>query len=101
MESSRPFHETLTGLLEVMDIGQRELARRTALHGWGSHTTIGRLTQNELKPSLQAMEQIAYALGVPPETFAEYRLGKARAKLDPAQVGLKAALKNLARCTDL
>jgi hypothetical protein len=46
MESSKPFHQTLAGLMEMMDVGHRELARRTAAHNWGSHTTINRLVSN-------------------------------------------------------
>jgi hypothetical protein len=42
------------------------------------------------------MEAIATALETEPETFAEYRLAKARRELDPDVSGLQPALATLA-----
>lgn len=44
-----------------------------------------------------AIEAVAKALGVPPEEFPEYRLALARNQMDPSEVGLDQALKNLDR----
>lgn len=44
-----------------------------------------------------AIEAIARVLDVPPEEFPEYRLALARAQIDPSEVGLDQALKNLER----
>jgi hypothetical protein len=43
------------------------------------------------------IEVVARVLGVPPETFGEYRLALARRELDEREVGLDQALENLDR----
>ena len=95
MESTLPFPETLQKIMDMQDVGMRELARRCEQRGWGSYASIRGLRKGEFAPTLTAMEEIAVALDIKPETFAEYRLGKARALLDPEQVGWKKALRNL------
>ena len=96
MTSNRPFGETLQSILDMEQISQRELGRRCVQEShWGSNRTIAQLVKGELSPSLGAMENIAKALRIQPETFAEYRLMVARNKLDPREVGLKSALKTL------
>lgn len=97
MESVRPFKETLTQLMDMENVSVREVGRRCERHGGISFSAISQLRQGRLSPSMKAMAEVARALGVPAETFAEYRLGKARASLDPDQVGLHKALVNLAR----
>jgi transcriptional regulator with XRE-family HTH domain len=100
MRSNKPFDETLRQLLDLEGISGRELSRRTMKQSrWGSVPTISRLVKGDLAPSIKAMESIASALNVLPETFAEYRLWKARDKLDASRVGLKMALRNLAAAT--
>lgn len=96
MQTQKPFPEALLAALEEQEISQRQLAKRTrANHGWGSIWTINQLALGQLKPTAHAIEEIATALQMRPEHFAEYRLAKARDKLDPEVVGLKRALTNL------
>jgi transcriptional regulator with XRE-family HTH domain len=97
MKSTKPLPETLRSLMEMSEIGTNELGRRCQAKGWGSPSAISLVTQGQLKPSLAAIEGLARGLGVEPETFAEYRLGMARRKLDPDVVGLHAALRELER----
>lgn len=97
VESTQPFNETLRSIMDMADVSNRELTRRCRERGWGSLATINRLVLGEVRPSMNAMESIATALKVKPETFSEYRLGKARRQLDPEQVGLSKALKALNR----
>lgn len=101
-QSHQPISKVLVRLLEDEGISQRELARRCARHKWGgrgkkglSMPAISMIARGEFTPSIDAMEAIGKALQVPPETFAEYRLAKARAELDPDKVGLRKALRNL------
>lgn len=75
----------------------REMTRRCESRGWGSLGTTQELRHGELRPTMKAMAAIATALGVQPEVFAEYRLGKIRSELDPDIVGFKAAVRNLGR----
>ncbi len=94
-QSSKPFPATLRKILEDEEVSQRELARRTIRHGWGSMAAINLLYLGKLTPTIEAMEAISTALKIPPETFAEYRLAVVRRSLDPSQVGLRRALKAL------
>jgi transcriptional regulator with XRE-family HTH domain len=105
MESDQPFSKTLSGLMDMMGVGNNELSRRLkhSYRGWGSPGTISRYTTGELVPTLEAMERIAGVLGhISPRTFAEYRLELARRDFDPSPedeggVGLPTALRNLDR----
>ncbi len=95
-KSRRPFPETLKSLLESHEMSLRELSRRTRKQAdWGRTSTMSLLLNEELRPTMEAMEHIAFAIEVRPETFAEYRLGAARRRLDPEVVGLNEALRNL------
>lgn len=48
-------------------------------------------------PTAEQLERLASVLGVHPGHFAEYRLWRARALLDPAAVGFDRAMANFAR----
>jgi len=91
----KPFGEALSELLDNYEMSLRELTRRCRSNGWGNLTTIAKLSHGEIRPSMRAMENIAKALAIRSETFADYRLAAARQRLDPRAVGLKKALKNL------
>lgn len=94
--SKDPFPETLGRLLDEHEISLRELSRRTMKHSdWGRPSSISLLLNGELRPTLEAMENIARAVSESPNVFAEYRLGAARRQLDPEAVGLARALRNL------
>lgn len=92
--TTKPFPAAVKELLDELEISQRELARRTNTHGWGHTSTVNFLVRGETKPSIKAMEQIARALEVPPDYFAEYRMAKMRESLNPNRVGFKKALAN-------
>ena len=51
-------------------------------------------------PSSGMLQALAAALGVPPETYPEYRLAIARRALDEREVGLEAALATLSAIED-
>lgn len=102
MESRQPFAETLKTLMEVQGLSVRELAKKTGRSGsQGSlaHPTIGEMRRGLLSPSPAAIEVVARALGVEPETFAEYRLWRARNLFDPGRdaKSFKRALANYDR----
>ena len=101
--SRRPFAETLRDLIASQGLSVREIARRTQRQaGWGSPTAISEMQLGELMPSPAAMELLAKALDTPPETFAEYRLWKARSLFDPGRTpnSFKQAMANLDRFTE-
>jgi transcriptional regulator with XRE-family HTH domain len=96
MESDAPFAETFKAIQAELGLSQREIARRCEKNGWGTHAAISQMVRGTLKPSMNALAEIAKALEVRPETFAEYRLGAAREMLDPDRAGgLDQALANL------
>ena len=95
--STKPFGDALRALMGERGLTYRGLAETTrALDGRGmTHAHINMLANGHDRPSMRAMELIATACEVPPDYFAEYRLGAAMRELDPAEVGLDQALKNL------
>src|SRR5215210_4021562 len=60
------------------------------------YETLRKAVAQERQPAPKLIEIIARRLQIPPETFAEYGLWNARKQFDPAEVGLEAALDNLA-----
>jgi hypothetical protein len=60
-----------------------------------SYTYLGNVAKG-VEPSREAIELIAFALGVNPVGILEYRLALVREQLDPAMVGLDAARATLA-----
>ena len=95
--SDKPFGEALRTLMSEHGLTYRSLAETTrALDGKGmTHAHLNMLANGHDKPSMRAMALIAHACGVAPEYFAQYRLACAMRELDPAEVGLERALKNL------
>jgi transcriptional regulator with XRE-family HTH domain len=95
--SEQPFGEALRALMSERGVTYRELAEATrAIDGRGmTHAHINMLANGHDKPSMRAMELIATACGVEAAYFAEYRLATAMRELDPAEVGLEQALRNL------
>jgi transcriptional regulator with XRE-family HTH domain len=95
--SEKPFEDALRALMSERGITFRALAEITRqLDGKGmTHAHLNMLANGHDRPSLRAMELVARACEVEPEYFAEYRLATAMRELDPAEVGLERALKNL------
>jgi len=97
VQSGQPFPETLRAILDEQEVSLRELARRCQeRNGWGSSAAVSQMMLGHMAASMHAMREIAAALSIRPETFAEYRLGVAREMLEPDAAGsLKKALANL------
>jgi|SRR5437762_11359434 len=95
--SDKPFGDALRALMSEREMTYRRLAEATRLlNGQGmTHAHLNMLANGHDKPSMRAMALIAEACGVRPEYFAEYRLAAAMRELDPTEVGLEQALKNL------
>ena len=95
--STKPFGESLRALMDERALTYRGLAEATRkLDGKGiTHAHINMLANGHDKPSMRAMELIAAVCEVDPRYFAEYRLAAAMRELDPTEVGLEQALKNL------
>lgn len=94
----QPFPQALRALLEKHELSFRALAAKTAEYRPDGLSSgyLHRLAQGKDRPSIEAFEVIAAAIGVGPETFGEYRLAVARRQLDERDVGLGQALQNLA-----
>jgi len=77
----------------------RDLARHLQddFDGWGSIGTLSQYNTGKIRPTMKALERMAFSLKEEPSVFAEYRLVLARTQLDPEEVGLAVALKNLER----
>lgn len=98
VKSNKPFPETVQSLLQLEGISRRELARRAIAHGWKrDQSSIARLVSGEIAAQPEHLEAIAKTLLIQPETFAEYRLWKARSEYDPSVIGWEQAIKNLER----
>lgn len=95
MSSPEDLPAIVERLLEEREMSLRRLGQLTRDRGWGSIQTVHEVVRKGAPPTRQAMEAIAAVLEVKPETFPEYRLLRARESLDPATVGLEAALRNL------
>lgn len=96
MKSTKPFPETIQLLLDIYEISGRELARRLERKGISrNQSTVQRLVNGESPVNHEHLEWFAKALGILPETFAEYRLWKARSSYDPLVIGWPKAIKNL------
>lgn len=96
MRSEDPFPETVSAILERQGVSRRELQRRCQRHGWiRDQSVVARVLRGEGAISPEGMEAVAKALGIPPETFAEYRMWQERRKYDPDEVGFRGALQNL------
>lgn len=97
VRSTRPFPETIRDLRRIAGVSERELTRRASRHGFArDNSTLHRICTGESAALPEHMEAIARALQIEPETFAEYRLWKARCDYDPAAVGWDRAIRNLA-----
>ena len=95
--STKPFGDALRELMDARSLTYRALAEATReIDGRGiTHAHINMLANGHDKPSIRAIELIAWVCGVEPDYFAEYRLATAMRELDPAEVGLEQALENL------
>jgi transcriptional regulator with XRE-family HTH domain len=94
-----PLHAALADLLRRRGMSLTRLGSVLRAEG----LTIGRtrlyqIASGDGPPASAAhMERLAAVLGVSPSYFAEYRLWRVRALLDPACVGFERAMENLRR----
>lgn len=73
----------------MQDLSAREVSRRAGRHGLAlTHSTLNRLYVGEAEPRAHHLRAIAAALGVSPDTFAEYRLWEARHLFEPYDDGI-------------
>jgi len=97
MHSHEPVTVALRRLLDENGATLRAVAAKTRESdraGKGiNHTYISAVLSGREKPSPRSLELIARVLNVEPEFFAEYRMWKLRAELDPHQVGFDAAMQ--------
>lgn len=98
MKSTQPFPATLKKILEIEGISERQLTERARRKGYDRHhSTLHRIYAGDGPVQPEHMEGVARALNIAPETFAEYRLWKARTDYDPGVIGWKRAIRNLQR----
>lgn len=99
MKSNMPLGETVDLLLKLNDIRSRdELFRQVERHGWPTgRSSFYRLLNGEREFDVGLLEIVAEALQVDPETFAEYRLWRAKRPYEPREVGFDTAMRNLSR----
>lgn len=79
---------------------QDDVAYEARRHGAPAKLTgswISALRKGTRPLTMDVLRGIAGALGVPPETFAEYQLAEARRQLDEREIGLDQAVANLRR----
>jgi transcriptional regulator with XRE-family HTH domain len=97
--TDEPMPEALTELLRLR--GLTVTALGSLLRAEGIAISRSRLHQLQsgqgAAPSAEQIERIASVLGVGPSYFAEYRLWRTRALLDPALVGFDRAMVNFER----
>lgn len=94
----RPWFELVDQLRAEKGLSQDDLAYEARQHGAPSTLTgswVSQLKKGKRPLAADVLRGIAGALGVPPETFAEYRLAMARRELDEKEVGLERAVANL------
>jgi transcriptional regulator with XRE-family HTH domain len=97
--SEEPLPEALAELLRRRGLtlaGVGSLLRAEGLTI--SRTRLHQLASGQgAAPTAEQMERLASVLGVSPGYFAEYRLWRIRALLDPATVGFDRAMANFER----
>lgn len=71
--------EALGELLAEHDLSKRQLAKRAGL---SSGSALSYIVDGRIQPTIETIERLAKALGVPASHFAEYRLEKLRQAID-------------------
>lgn len=97
--TSVPFEKRFAALRRAQGLSLRHIAQRTKevdATGKGlSPSYLGSLATGAQPPSSQALQLIAGALDVSPDTFVEYRLASIRAAFDERQIGVAEAARHL------
>jgi transcriptional regulator with XRE-family HTH domain len=94
-----PLRVALNGLLERRGLSVGELGSLLRAEGIAiSRTRLHQLVSGSgAPPTAEQLERLASVLGVSPGYFAEYRLWRVRAMLDPGVVGFDRAMANFER----
>jgi hypothetical protein len=98
VKSNRPFRETFQQLLDMQDVSLRSVVQRGIERSETPKalSSVYAVHRGEAEPGIEMLEFIADCLRVEPETFAEYRMFKARCLFDPGtDIGFDGALRNL------
>lgn len=97
--SESPLPEALADLLERRNLTRKHLGSLLRAEG----LTIGRSRLHQIcsgqgaAATPEQIERIASVVGVGPGYFAEYRLWRTRALLDPSAIGFERAMENFNR----
>lgn len=95
-QDGEQFAAALQRLREERGLTQDDVAfaaRAKAPGMTGSY--VGKLERRKKRATAATIEAIAFAFGVDPTYFADYRLWLARRPYDPSAVGFTEALRNL------
>lgn len=97
--SDDPLSAALAALLERRGMSVSALGSLLRAEGIAiSRTRLHQLCSGTgAQPTAEQLERLASVLGVSPGYFAEYRLWRARALLDPAVVGFERSMANFDR----
>lgn len=87
IEEKLPEHLTAIGNVNLRSFSE-------TVDGY-QYESIRKAAVGEREPTIELLEAVAKALDVPPATFYEYELLKAREAFDPDKVGLDTALENV------
>ena len=97
--NDEPLSVALAGILERRSLSVSSLGSLLRAEGVAiSRTRLHQLHSGTgAAPTAEQLERLASVLGVSPGYFAEYRLWRVRALLDPAAVGFDRAMANFER----
>lgn len=97
--SDEPLSAALAAVMERRGLTVSSLGSLLRAEGIAiSRTRLHQLCSGTgAQPTAEQLERLASVLGVSPGYFAEYRLWRARALLDPAIVGFERAMANFDR----
>jgi hypothetical protein len=96
---TRPFGATLRDLLLENEVttpmGNPDWAGFAQQLPGIHYETLRKAVTGDRQPAPKVIEAVSDALSIPPATFVEYKLWVARRALDPNEVGLEEAVRNL------
>jgi hypothetical protein len=97
--SEEPLHVSLAAAMERRSLSVSAVGSLLRAEGIAiSRTRLHQLSSGTgAPPTAEQLERLASVLGVNPGYFAEYRLWRARALLDPGVVGFDRAMANFDR----
>ncbi len=96
--TNKPFGAALADLLR-----EHDYTTQTGNVNWNAFASVLEIDYETLRkavagirpPTPYVLEDVARALAIKPEHFAEYRMHQAARRFDPREVGFEQALKNV------